>query len=506
MSDEPNKFIFRDGYTEYEKKNRINVDHFRNDHHGFVDQALSAAGLGEDILNKRKSRFLNKLYSRLSEEEYNQFLDGMFEQYGEKGDRANLQLFRREGLTHQTLVNTLESRGADVETDGGQEVQAAEDEEPYSAHLSYVSNYNVPESGVVDIEFTHTDQTEAVELGNGRFEDRSGHSVDANEIDVSDHDLEALSRFVQENDYTVEARVYTEEGIVAISNSKCSTGLQKAIFRAIRSWAGVSVGSGKLELRGTQLLLTQNLMGGVNSGLDYGKFKDKNVNTAKYRGGRNEILTQSEVLTPARERGEITQVRYYYGYDDGTGERQVQVRVYGDGHISTSKPVQPEFLNRIKDRIQVGIGHRSNLKTVDEIIQEYISDKSRDELQFAEESYRRRCRTAFKHLVNEYIDQNAFDDTERLVYNAVIANISVWLLKTDLGSGAYPGASTATRRPKKEQDFKTFLEDYSDYALQSTRPDFDEFWDHLERILLHNSSCSPIDLLNKAIADYDLPE
>lgn len=237
------------------------------------------------------------------------------------------------------------------------------------------------------------------------------------------------------------------------------------------------------HLRETELLLIQNLLDGENSGLDYGGFLDKNLKTAKYRGDRHETLSRSEVVNPARERGKITQVRFYHRYNDGTNTRPVQVQVYRDAHISTSKPTRPDFVDEVKDHIVTALDNREYLDSYDKLVDEFIDARSRDQLYDGEASYRSSKMQAFSSLVDQYIADDTYDESESQLYKAVIANIGIELAQLDLADSQYPGVSQANDRPERENDLKEFFEDYCDYELHLTLPDFDQLWAHLEHVI-----------------------
>lgn len=493
MSSDPNLFFFRDGYTSDEMRSRINVDHFRTDDNSLVESILEKASLERDvILENRKSDFLSKIKSNVETEEYQSFLSQMFEEHGEKGDRVKLQFYRTGELSFESLVGKLADEvEQETMTDGGD-----------SRYSSLITDYETHDGQVVDIQFRLSDEPSDLEL----TEDGYVEDVDGDRVDISELGLEDYEKVVKTNKYSVEVRAYTDAGLIAVSNSKASTTLQKALRQSLRKWGDADAGNEGFLLKETELLLMQNLMDGDNSGLDFGGFLDKNLKTAKYRGDRNETLSRSPVLSPAREQGTITQARFYHMYDDGTGPRPVQVRVYHDGHISSSKPTKPDFVDTVTEHFLTVFKYRDYIQPLDELISEFIDDRFRDELYSGEDSYRSNKMQAFGSLVDQYINSNSFDESERPVFEATFANIGIELSQLDLTSDEYPEVEEASDRPEKETDLKEFFENYSDYVLKSTQPDFDNLWMHLEYVINRQSHDSPIDIIETAIEEYALRE
>lgn len=203
------------------------------------------------------------------------------------------------------------------------------------------------------------------------------------------------------------------------------------------------------------------------------------------------------------ERGEVTQTRFYDDYGDGNGEREVQIRIYRDGHVTTSKPVLPDFVSDLREHIESTLEYREYLISLNRQMKKYTPIKGQRELQFEEGNYRRRVDLAFDKLVSNYIINEKYDDTVQTVYKAVIVNIGIELMKADLDNGSYPNPDQASDRPRDENNLQDFFEDYSDFELKGVRTDFDEIWDHLYYILSENRLSTPIELIDQVTTEYD---
>lgn len=259
----------------------------------------------------------------------------------------------------------------------------------------------------------------------------------------------------------------------------------------------------ELSLRETELLLLQNLMRGDNSGLDYEEFRDSSVNTARYRGDRTESMYGSPILEPAREEGRITQVRFYVDYDDGTIEKAVQVRAYSDGHISTTKETQEDFLSEIEEHLAAIRDHREFLDPLDDLIDEYIYQAFRGSFTSPEDIHRERVNRAFRNLVEDYFDEDDYQDEERHIFESIIACLGIELSRLDLTDNTYPDVDEDEMMPRQEGKIEEFFEHYAVTADGMTRPDFDLLSSHLHHLLRQRWD-SPIEIIEYAIEQYAL--
>lgn len=487
MSDNPNLYFFRDSYEDEEMVSRISTADFRDAPQ--MEDVLEKIELDEEYISDNpKETFLAEIESRLGADAYREFLEDIFEIHGEKGDRANLQFYRSEGLSFKELVSHLESNHAqEAVTDGGQP--------DYSSHITDFDTYD---GTIVDIEFQFSGDATGMEIEDEGYAKDGQGRTDINNLDVSNYE-----ELVTVGEYTIEVRAYIEQGVIAVSNSKGSNELRKDLQRTVSRWADASSTNIGFRLRGTELLLLQNLMEGDNSGLDYSGFLDRNLNTAKYRGDRNETLSRSRVLDPAQNQGHLTQARFYYSYDDGTGPRPVQVRVYDDAHVSTSKPTEPDFIDTLVVHFSTLFEHREYLVPFDDLIDNLTDMLDRD-IYDRGYSYPRSKRQALGSVVDQYIGADSFEKSEGDVFEAVIANIGIKLSQLDLTQSKYPDVKTATDRPEKEGDLREFFEDYAGSDVDMTPPDFDELWRHLEHILSSEDHDSPISAVETAKQQYAL--
>lgn len=94
-----NKFFLRDGYTIEEKEQRILAKHFSIDN-GIVTETIDDTSISiDDFREMNRDAKLGNLRNELSNQEYREFINDMFESYGKKGDKFNQQLYNLPPLS-----------------------------------------------------------------------------------------------------------------------------------------------------------------------------------------------------------------------------------------------------------------------------------------------------------------------------------------------------------------------------------------------------------------------
>ena len=500
MTRRPNLYFFRDvvGYKPSEIAERINIDDLRSEPTPVRD-ILDDANLDHSILDQGKHEILSEIRDAVKWQRYVDFMEEILDERGQKGDKANLQIYSLQGLNYQDLINTLEDAGSDSES--GDHI------------LNSVSQFReLDDQNAVDIQFKVVNIGDYVSQGNLEvvgdnteaisFE----HFVDLlEENDVLEDigiDINALR---EKEELEAEARVYFDSGLIFVSNREIWDQLQTDIRDRINRWAGSASSTGGIQLRETELLYFQNAMSGDNSGLDFGNFIDNRLNTAKYRGPRQETLTRSNVLQPAQNEGEITQVRFYYSYDSWN----VQVRIHRDGHLTTTKETRPDFANKIEDHLGTILEVRKFLTPIDERISEFASEKQRQHAHFNQRNYRVTRKRAFEKLVDDYIVDEAYSESEIQVFASILANFFISLGQMDLNSDELPNPEELDddEYPEDYRELKTFVEDYLNLKIGIPAPEFDTLLEHINYIftnLVTHPVKNPADIIESAEEEYDI--
>jgi hypothetical protein len=215
-----NKFFLRDEYTVDEKEERIRAEKFSIDSPPVLNVLDEANISAEEAKGFGKTDYLNKLSSRLSDDEYNEFIDEMFEEYGRKGDKFNQQLyFLPSDLEIEDLYEKL-----DQFTGGALH-------KPFDSILShrlFLREIQMNDEKV-DLRFnTAFDMQE--------FESNEETPIKIlNEEGEEINELEEKQRVRVPNRQRIEARIYENEKVLSLSNSDVKDGIQTEIFNVVIS-------------------------------------------------------------------------------------------------------------------------------------------------------------------------------------------------------------------------------------------------------------------------------
>lgn len=217
-----NTFFTREGYTTLEKRKRISAD-IISPNTSEVREMLEKIGEPpQEGSSLTKGDFFNRVKDDISREEYESFVDELFEAHGKKGDKFNIQLFTLSGdATFSNLVEGMEGyqgyRLDNTFSDIGDPVA-----------LDVVNPDE--EGGIVDLNFKVTERLKEIE---------ADEDVPIQVRETGDEDSEVREfgegyEVIAPAGYRVEVRVYTEEGIAAVSNyNQIRDGLQTEIIDVI---------------------------------------------------------------------------------------------------------------------------------------------------------------------------------------------------------------------------------------------------------------------------------
>lgn len=217
-----NTFFTRDGYSTYEKRKRISAEIISPDTPevreilGEIGEAPQEGG------NLTKDAFFTRLQEELESEEYDEFVDTLFSEYGKKGDRFNIQLFEFAGeISYNKLVENVE------EYEGYRLDNIFSDiSDPVALDL-VEPNEN---EGIVDLNFKVTERLKEIEADEDvpiQVRERGGEESEVREFGEG-------YEVIAPAGYRVEVRIYTKEGLAAVSNyNEIRDGLQTEIIDVI---------------------------------------------------------------------------------------------------------------------------------------------------------------------------------------------------------------------------------------------------------------------------------
>lgn len=220
-----NMYLFREGYEREEMIDRIRVARFRSIEDRLVQEILEEAELEPSYLQEHeKWDFLEEIQEQVGQERFEEFLSDMFDRYGEKGDRFNLQFYVVDGLVQDTLVDRAEA----VE---GEDLTQIEDED-FRRPTTLIAVQSDRDAGVVDLQFEVVDYSEDIDAEGLEMV----YTQDGEFIDVSETELEEAERLIRENRYMMEVRAYIEDGLVAVSNSVGRDPIRREMKDAVKRW------------------------------------------------------------------------------------------------------------------------------------------------------------------------------------------------------------------------------------------------------------------------------
>lgn len=228
-----NLFFFRDknGYELEDKYKRVRSKYF-NLENDVIAEWLEEHNLDtEDLDNPGKHRLRHFFEKNLEDDLVEELIDDLFNEYGEHGDTFNIKAYSLDSeIEEELLIEKLESFE--------DEPIMTTDEEGNFSYLFETKDFiDREESEVVDISFHVTGKREMYPADEMFLQTEEGEKRSIEELlydeDVFDEPPDDLSRT---QDYTVEVRIYSEAGLMAVSNSDIDKTLQAEIRSGIQRW------------------------------------------------------------------------------------------------------------------------------------------------------------------------------------------------------------------------------------------------------------------------------
>ena len=222
-----NLFFFRDrvGYNLEDKFDRVDREHFSlgND---IVSNYVEEHGLRtQDLDDPGKNQLKIFLERKLEPEVFEELVDDLFDEHGEEGDTFNIKAYNLDTEIDKTeLISNLEEFKENSLMDTGE-----------AENFSYIVQINDfierEEEGVVDISFHITGKQEKIPPDELFWQTEGGEEQSIE--DVTEDPPEALNRT---KDYMIETRIYSDAGLMAVSNSGIDKTLQAEIRGGIQRW------------------------------------------------------------------------------------------------------------------------------------------------------------------------------------------------------------------------------------------------------------------------------
>jgi hypothetical protein len=490
------RFLFRDGYSIDEKIRRIPTPNISPETPE-INRRLTELDLSEQDLKRiGKGDFFEEAEEKLDTSEYHRFVSTLFDNYGTEGDKFNMQLFvAEESISHDELSRRAEHyRGDRIDSDFDSLVEPIvltdSNTDPDSVDMQYRTTAR--------LEDINPDEKIPIQIINKE----SGQTV---EHYGENYKIKAPAR------YRVEARVYTETSLVAVSNySKIADGLKTDIAKTVTEMgrSGTSTGIGEtslLDLNETELLFLLQEMEGEISGLGY-TIEIAGVDTADYTGQHDEDIFDTELVRAADDAGQIRKVKFYvdHPHADAGDEEDVMLRIFDDGHLTTSKPVPADLLDAIVKEIHTIRGYKEFLTPFVELIRSYAGVKFRGRSSTMLNSHVSDTNRALDNLIENYFGEQDTQTEELRLYKSMIANIGIKFC--DDGVPAVENVDGVTEVDdfyEYDGKIEAFFNDYASHRLDRPDIDFDALSNHLHHLLIQDWD-SPADVIEYATDQYDL--
>lgn len=489
-----NQFLFRETYSLKEKIRRIPPSIITAETPEIRSRISSTDITDEDVDRLGKHDLFDESEEELDPADYLSFIDEIFEEYGTKGDKFNMQLFRTDQSIPRDTLDQQAERYIDNRLDNIFD---------FLSEPIVLTDYRT-NGDSVDLQFRTSARREDISPDENIpvqiIEDESGDVV---EDYGPDYTVRAPAR------YHIEARAYPRLGFVAISNySKINDGLQTDIAKTVLGLARMGRDNRgrikRLELNETELLLLLQEMEGDVSGLGY-SLEVAGVDTADFSGQRDEDMVDTHVVRAADEAGQIRKIKFYVDYlGEGESERAVMLRIFDDGHLTTSKPVRTELLDAIVEEIDIIREYEGFTVPLTELIYSYVGGKFRGRPSTMRNSHISKTNIAFNNLIEVYFDEDGTPSGEQRLYKSMIANIGIRLCNKGVPeSDEFEDVIPTDDFYDYEGKLGEFFKDYSRRELQLDDIDYEELTNHLNH-LLHQNWDSPVDIIEYAIDKYDL--
>jgi len=490
------RFLFRDSYELDEKIRRIPTSHISPETPE-IERQLDDIGLSEQDLRRiGKSAFFEEAEENLDSTGYRKFVTKLFDSYGVEGDKFNMQLFvAEESVSHAELSSRVEHyRGERIDGDFDSLIEPIVltdcDSDSDSVDMQYRTTARLE-----DINPDEKIPIQIIKKDSGETVERFG----------ADYKIKAPAR------YRVETRVYTETSLIAVSNySKIADGLKSDIAKTVTEMGrtGTATGVGKtalLDLNETELLFLLQEMEGEISGLGY-TIEIAGVDTADYTGQHDEDIFDTELVRAADDAGQIRKVKFYVDHPkaDADDEKDVMLRIFDDGHLTTSKPVPADLLDAIVEQIHTIRGYKEFLTPFIELIRSYAGAKFKGRSSTMLNSHVSDTNRALDNLIENYFGSDDTPTEELRLYKSMIANIGIKLCDEGIPKAAdIDGVDEVDDFYEYDGKIESFFRDYSSRRLNKPDIDFDELSNHLHHLLIQSWE-SPADVIEYAIEQYDL--
>lgn len=264
--------------------------------------------------------------------------------------------------------------------------------------------------------------------------------------------------------------------------------------------------AGEIELKETELLLLQHLLGGDNFGAGYDDFRNKNINAAQFKANHRGDLYRTTVVERAQEGGRLSELHFRIEVPSTRHEdpdREINVVANREGFFRSRQKGPHTLLDQFIGNLAIVKEYRDKLVPLDELLEDYIEQKTLSIGQSRKNEVMTINR-AFKELIDEHLNGLDYESEEIEIYKAIIANTGIALSSLPLRNEEYPNIGEFNGGNLDHRGrISEFFETYAVRVEGSVRPDFDLLAGHLHNILNRQDEYdSPTELLEYIESTY----
>ncbi|WP_137287724.1 hypothetical protein [Halorussus salinisoli] len=461
-------YFFRDeeGYTHRERLDRLHVADFQDPDLPPIRDLIERTPLtAAELQAATQEEVYNKIQRRLNGS-WENFVERVFNLRGDKGDLFNLKLYFGSDISYDTLYEKASEKVRDEDHD--------------NLHESKVRNSLVSVKdrgdGILDLRFV----------------------IPGNQIAEEDIENDTQYRFYN---FYAEVRVYTQQGVLAISRRAMDDDDISRLRNLIETWSEGDI-EPQPRLTPNEMLALENALDGQNVGIDYGQFKGgRNIKKARYSGASNLSPLNSEIVRPASLNGRIVKLKFEHTHTAEDHSWDVKIRLQYECKISATKETTPSCINQLVKELVKIREYKSLLRTVTDRLEEHRWKINNQTAAGGIRTYLNRRNLALRTAVDRHVENSQIEAVEIQMFRDLFFSLGCELLKTDQIKDAPD--SDIPEDPQQKAHLKQLFDDYSRWDLDDPNYNFDKLWCQLHSLLTSDFT-SPVDLIETAKSEFEI--
>ena len=180
------------------------------------------------------------------------------------------------------------------------------------------------------------------------------------------------------------------------------------------------------------------------------------------------------------------------------------LRVFDDGHLTTSKPVPAQLLDAIVEEIHTIRGYKEFLTPFVELVRTYAGEQFKGKSSTMLNSHVSDTNRALDNLIKTYFGSDETPTEELRLYKSMIVNIGIKLCDEGIPEvGDSGGVDEVDDFYEHDGKIEAFFSDYASHQLDEPNINFNKLSNHLNHLLIQDWE-SPADIIEYAIEQYDI--